>query len=318
MAPRAILFTHLFVGLSGLLLGLYLAAGKPDPEVRNSSIEEAANQVAELRARVLSFEEIKKRLDGRIAVLMARPQQSPEPPLAIESPSPPDDPIHEAPIARLAPAMALDDGVYLANYRAMATGVLGLIEQGEFDAATETIEYLDEFLEAMKSGGPGQELGPLFQEVSDHHWLPQVLAALVTQPDSMLQYALVLRDRERAGKKIGSMVQFMAEADTCSLALLGGGEVSPATRSLWLDELEYCARSRGLGHSEIAALCYMGSSRAVNILELDWDRDSNALEIVSSLVQINSPESRNLLQNILLEINNEDLAEAVELWLQRN
>jgi hypothetical protein len=73
-----------------------------------------------------------------------------------------------------------------------------------------------------------------------------------------------------------------------------------------------------LRDSEIAALSYMGSPRAVDILELDWTRDSDAVEIISSLVQINTPESRNLLQDLLLEIKDEKLAVALEVWLQRN
>ncbi|HIG04408.1 MAG TPA: hypothetical protein EYQ08_01550 [Planctomycetes bacterium] len=318
MATRTILLTHLFAGLSGLLLGLYLGTGNPDPDVENPSIEEAWNQVEELKARVLSFEEIKQRLDGRIALLLAQKQVVPQPVPSVEPTAPLDPPLERPSAERLGPTLAFDDGVYLANYRAMASGVLDLITQGEFDAATETIEYLEEFLQTMRSGGPGQELGPLYQEAIENHWVPQLFATLIAEPDPMLQYALMLREKERSGEKIGSMVQFLAESDSCSLALLGGGDVSSETLSRWLDELEYCSRSRGLKDSEIAALSYMGSPRAVDILELDWTRGSDAVEIISSLVQINTPESRNLLQELLLEIKDEKLAVALEVWLQRN
>jgi len=42
------------------------------------------------------------------------------------------------------------------------------------------------------------------------------------------------------------------------------------------------------------------------------------VEIISSLDQINTPESRNLLRDLLLEIKDEKLAVALEAWLQRN
>jgi hypothetical protein len=318
MATRTILLTHLFAGLSGLLLGLYLGTGNPDPDVGNPPIEEAWNQVEELKARVLSFEEIKQRLDGRIALLLAQKRVVPHPVPPVHPTAPLDPPLERPSADRLGPTLAFDDGVYLANYRAMASGVLDLITQGEFDAATETIEYLEEFLQLMRSGGPGQELGPLYQEAIENHWAPQLFATLIAHPDPMLQYALTLREKERSGENIGSMVQLLTEAEVCSMALLGGGEVSSETLSRWLDELEHCSRSRGLRDSEIAALSYMGSPRAVDILELDWTRDSDAVEIISSLVQINTPESRNLLQDLLLEIKDEKLAVALEVWLQRN
>ena len=77
---------------------------------------------------------------------------------------------------------------------------------------------------------------------------------------------------------------------------------------------------RAGGHlrdSEIAGLCHISGPGTVEVLGMAWDSQKNRDEVICALVQVNSPESRRLLQALTFEIQDKRLREAVEMWLRR-
>jgi hypothetical protein len=282
-------------------------------------LEQALVQIQEMRARVVSYEETKRRLDERIARLMAEKAPSrqesevvssadPEPPVTTDP-----DPDSEI-VARV--SLAFDDAVFLANYRSMAEEVFELIRLGDYVAALETMQYLDQVFSSRSEFASSEQLAPLYQEITEH-WLPQLYARIVSEPDSMLRFCLDLRNRQRSGQELGDLAEVLTEDHLLSLAVLGGGEISPETSQLWLEEIRESAAGQGLGDSEIAALSYIEAPGVVEVLEMAWDAGRNRKEIICTLVQIHTHKSHKLLQQLVFEIEDEDLRGAVELWLQR-
>ncbi len=314
--------SHLCAVLIGALVVASLFPEASQPTSQADPLQQARVEMEELRARILSFEEARKRLDARIALLTvelagARKQQQ-----ETEPAPQPQEPLPEVGLEMVtARPIAFDDAVFLANYRGMADEVFQLVELGEFEAAAETILYLQEVLgnrAPLSVDGEMSALAPLFEEI-DEHWMPHLFGALVASPEMMVRFSLELRGRERRGEDLGSIARFLAASESCSLAILGGGEISLETAGLWLDELLNKASSEGLQDSEIASLCYLGNpTRAVQVLETAWDQGRNRQAIICSLVQINSPDSRKLLQELVFELDEGPVQEALDLWLQRN
>ena len=161
MTVRGLLITHLVAALFGGLLGVFWMSEAPDPPQVNDPLEQALVQIQEMRARAVSYQETKKRLDERIATLMAqKPLSSQESEVVSPvDPVPPEtsepDPDSEI-VARV--SLAFDDAVFLANYRSMAEEGYALSRLGEYDAALETMQYLDQIL---RSKGDVASIGPL-------------------------------------------------------------------------------------------------------------------------------------------------------------
>ena len=317
-------FSHLCAALVGALVVASLFPESSQPTPQADPLQQARVEMEELRARILSFEEARKRLDDRIALLTVelagarKQQQQPEP-----EPEPePQEPLPDVGLEMVtARPIAFDDAVFLANYRGMADEVFQLVELGEFEAAAETILYLQGVLgnrAPLSVDGEMSALAPLFEEI-DEHWMPHLFGALVASPEMMVRFSLELRGRERRGEDLGRIASFLAASESCSLAILGGGEISMETAGLWLDELLNKASSEGLQDSEIASLCYLGNpSGAVQVLETAWDQGRNRQAIICSLVQINTPDSRKLLQELVFELDEGPVQEALDLWLQRD
>ena len=319
MTVRGLLITHLVAALFGGLLGVFWMSEAPDQPLQNDPLEQALVQIQEMRARVVSYEETKRRLDERIARLMAEKalssqdsedvsQADPEPPVTT-------DPDLDSDIMTRV-SLAFDDAVFLANYRSMAEEIYELIRLGDYDAALETMQYLDQILSSNAALASIEQLEPLYQEITEH-WLPQLYARIVSEPDSMLRFCLDLRNRQRSGQELGDLAEILTEDHLLSLAVLGGGEISPETSQLWLEEIRESAAGQGLGDSEIAALSYIEAPGVVEVLEMAWDAGRNRKEIICTLVQIHTHKSHKLLQQLVFEIEDEDLRGAVELWLQR-
>ncbi len=317
MTVRGLLITHLVAALFGGLLGVFWMSEAPDPPQVNDPLEQALVQIQEMRARAVSYQETKKRLDERIATLMAQKALSSQ---EAEDVSPADPDVVETPdpdseiVTRV--SLAFDDAVFLANYRSMAEEVYELIRLGEYDAALETMQYLDQILGDQGDFASIGPLEPLYQEITEH-WLPQLYAQVVSEPDSMLRFCLDLRDRQRSGQELGDLGEILTEDHLLSLAVLGGGEISLETSQMWLDEIRGSASGQGLGDSEIAALSYIEAPGVVEVLEMAWDSGKNRKEIITTLVQIHTVESHKLLQELVFEIEDEELMGAVEAWLQR-
>ncbi len=319
MTVRGLLISHLTAALFGGLLGVFWMSEAPDPPLVNDPLEQALVQIHEMRARVVSYEETKKRLDERIARLMAEKALSSQDSEDV-SPADPEPPVTTDPdpdseiVIRV--SLAFDDAVFLANYRSMAEEVYELIRLGDYDAALETMQYLDQILSSKGEFASIEQLEPLYQEITEH-WLPRLYARMVSEPDSMLRFCLDLRNRQRSGQKLGDLGKLLTDDHLLSLAVLGGGEISLETSQLWLEEIRESAAGQGLGDSEIAALSYIEAPGVVEVLEMAWDAGKNRKEIICTLVQIHTHKSHKLLQRLVFEIENEDLRGAVELWLQR-
>jgi hypothetical protein len=319
MTVRGLLITHLVAALFGGLLGVFWMSEAPDQPLQNDPLEQALVQIQEMRARVVSYEETKRRLDERIARLMAQKALSSQD-SEVVSPADPEPPVTTDPdqdtsiVARV--SLAFDDAVFLANYRSMAEEVYELIRLGDYDAALETMQYLDQVFSSRSEFASSEQLAPLYQEITEH-WLPQLYARMVSEPDTMLRFCLDLRNRQRSGQKLGDLGKLLTEDHLLSLAVLGGGEISPEMSQLWLEELRGSAAGQGLGDSEIAALSYIEAPGVVELLEMSWNTGKNRKEIICTLVQIHTQESHKLLQQLVFEIEDEDLRGAVELWLQR-
>lgn len=316
---RGWLLSHSLAVLFGALVTIFLFWGEQPESTESGEIQQMEAQLQELRARLLSHEEIKQRFDERIAKLLLEPGRVIKP----ENNEVHQQVTDERPAAgdvvndTVQVSLALDDTVALANYRGMATEVFGLIRSGKFDAALDTIQYLELLVNTDGELSPIGAVGPLYREAAEY-WAVYLLSTLLTEPDMMLRFALDLRQRDRDGVEIGNIAQFLCHGDIAMLALSGAVPIDHTTGAAWVEEMRIQLRAGGhLRDSEIAGLCHISGPGTVEVLGMAWDSQKNRDEVICALVQVNSPESRRLLQALTFEIQDKRLREAVEMWLRR-
>ncbi len=318
MTIRGWLLSHLCAALFGFLLAVFLFSGGPHEKQQESSRESMELEIQQLKARLLTYQELKQRLDERIAHLLLRPSVEISPTVEIAPPPSPPDPaptlIEQIPEAI---PVAFDDAVALANFQGMADEVFRLIRGGEFESALATIRYLQWLLETDGDLNPLSEMRPLVQQASDQ-WSAYLMAALMTEPDMMVRFSLDLRNRAGKGEDIGAMAQLLTGGEVVQLALSGAVPVAPSTARSWLEALSQKRKAgRRLANSEIATLGQIPGPGPVNLLAEIWEFEKNRDPVIGALVQHDSPESRRLLQRLIFEISDRDLREALELWLKR-
>ena len=316
---RGWLLSHFLAVLFGALVAVFWFWGEEPAAPDRGEIHQLEAQVQELKARLLSHEEVKKRFDERIARLLLTKASAPKPE-DVEVPAPSiDESVTSSGVStdRVEVSLAFDEAVALANYRGMATEVFGLIRAGEFDVALETIQYLEWLVNANDDLNPLGEIQPLYREATGQ-WAAHLMSALLTEPDMMLRFALDLRQRRRDGVEIGELAQFLCHGDVAMLALSGGSPIDLATGRAWLEEMDNQLQNGGhLPDSEIAGLAHISGPQTVKVLKMAWESGKNRDEVICALVQVNSPESRRLLQQLVFEIHDRPFRAALEAWLGR-
>lgn len=317
MTIRGLLLSHFCAALFGYLLAFFFFSGGTPERPEENATEQMELQIQELKARLLSYQELKQRFEERIAYLLLKPPSDTSP-IQVETqppaPEPPPVPIEETPREI---SLAFDDAVALANFQGMADEIFGLIRTGEFESAVATIRYLEWLMEADGELNPISGIRPLYQQASEQ-WTAYLMATLMAEPDMMVQFALDLRKREREGIDIGTLAQLLTQGEVVQLALAGAGAVAHSTEGSWVKELaDKLEMGRRLSDAEIATLGQISGPGAVEVLATAWDSGKNRDPVIGALVQHRSPESRRLLQRLIFEISDRDLQAALELWLRR-
>jgi hypothetical protein len=319
-------FSHLGSALFGVLLAAFFLSGDPAESPDTGEVARLETELEELQARLLSFDGIQRRFEDRLAKLLlekmllekaAASQESSTATSVGEGDSGENQPDRVAVSPEPAPApLALVEAGAVADFRGVTAEVLALIRAGDFSTALGALQQMDWWLETDGEIHPIGKISPLYREAASY-WSAVLVAHLLAEPDMMLRFAVDLRQRQRSGQSIGELAELLSSGELALVAFSGPQLISSNTAQAWVSGLaKQVEQGRPLLQKDIATLSHISGPGAVEVLKKAWNFSTHRPSIVCALVQINTPESRRVLQDNRLEILDDDLGEAVELWLQ--